>query len=73
MPADEGIYVCQAENQAGSISVGASLAVHGMWGFLQAQKQLDKEWLFPPTTTTRFVRRSNFVIQFFHPIMIRFT
>jgi len=29
MPADEGVYVCQAENQGGSISVGASLAVHG--------------------------------------------
>lgn len=28
-PADEGIYVCQAESTAGSISVGASLAVHG--------------------------------------------
>jgi len=28
-PADEGVYVCQAENKAGSISVGASLAVHG--------------------------------------------
>ena len=33
MPADEGVYVCQAENQAGSISVGASLAVHGNFFF----------------------------------------
>jgi hypothetical protein len=28
-PADEGVYVCQAENNAGTISVGTSLAVHG--------------------------------------------
>ena len=28
-PADEGIYVCEAQNEAGTISVSASLSVHG--------------------------------------------
>ena len=36
-PADEGVYVCLAENAAGSVSVGASLAVHGEARFLPDQ------------------------------------
>ena len=28
-PRDEGIYVCEAQNEAGTISVSASLSVHG--------------------------------------------
>ena len=28
-PGDEGIYVCEAQNDAGTIAVSASLSVHG--------------------------------------------
>jgi hypothetical protein len=28
-PQDEGIYICEAENEAGIVRVGASIAVHG--------------------------------------------
>ena len=30
-PKDEGVYVCEAQNTVGTISVSATLSVHGKW------------------------------------------